>query len=388
MGMGERDDTGLDERIGQLLRGRSLAIYLPNLAAGGAERLHLNLSPMFLEYGLNVTFLLQRAEGPLMPMVPHGVRVVALGRDRTLSCFLPLVRFLRKERPDILVSNLGHNNILALWAAALARVPTRIVASHHASLAAAYPTNRDWRFRVLPPLYRLFLRRAHGNVAVSQGLADEIAAAARLTRDRITVIHNPAIPSDFGQRVMEPTDHPWLADGGPPIILGVGRLAPQKDFKTLMAAFSIVSKTRDVRLLVLGEGPQRAELESLAASLGIADRVSMPGFRPNAFPFMRKAAALVMSSQYEGFGNVLAEALACGTPVISTNCPHGPAEILEGGRYGRLTPVGDKEIMASSIMLTLDNPPAAAMLQAHGRRFTAERAAGRYARLFADLIAA
>jgi glycosyltransferase involved in cell wall biosynthesis len=383
--MVEQDEARHNERFRRAVNGKSLVIYLPSMASGGAERLHLNLAPLFRDSGLKVTFLLHRAEGSLMPLIPPGIRVVSLDRDRTLSCLLPLTRFLRRERPDFLLSNLGHNNVLAIWAAALARVPTPIIASHHAALSASSSAHQHWQVRILPAMYRLFLRRAHANVAVSKGLADEITTIAGLAPDRITVIYNPVILSDFDERLAASADHPWLTDGGPPFLLGVGRLGLQKDFKTLLAAFAILTKTRDVRLLILGEGPQQAELNALAASLGIADRVSLPGFRPNPLPFMRRAAALVMSSLYEGFGNVLVEALACGTPVVSTDCPFGPAEILEGGRYGKLVPVGNAEIMASAILATLDRPPPADLLRAHGRTFTAERAAARYVRLFADL---
>ena len=193
-------------------------------------------------------------------MIPPGVRVESLDRDRTLSCLLPLKRFLQRERPDIFLSNLPHNNLVSIGAAALARVPTRIVASHHAALAPAYSAYPGWHHRILPLMYRLSLRHAHGNVAVSEGLADEIAAIAKLARDRITVIYNPVVLADFDDRMAEAASHPWLTDDGPPFLLGVGRLAPQKDFKTLLSAFSIVARVRDVRLLLLGEGPQQAEL--------------------------------------------------------------------------------------------------------------------------------
>ena len=180
--MVEESETCREGRSRRAVKGKSLVIYLPSLASGGAERLHLNLAPIFRDCGLDVTFLLQRAEGPLLPMIPPGVHVESLDRDRTLSCLLPLKRFLPRERPDIFLSNLPHNNLVSIGAAALARVPTRIVASHHAALAPAYSAYPGWHHRILPLMYRLSLRHAHGNVAVSEGLADEIAAIAKLAQ--------------------------------------------------------------------------------------------------------------------------------------------------------------------------------------------------------------
>ena len=361
---------------------RSLVIYLPDLASGGAERLHLTMAPSFVEAGFEVTFLLHRAEGTLKPLLPPGVRVVSMDCGRTLAGLLPLTRFLRLERPDILLSNLGHNNIVAIWAAALARVPTRVIASYHSVFSVETSPKTRWQYRILPLLSRLFLDRAHGIVAVSQGVADDLAHTTGVARNRITVIYNAVVSNDFNRRMAESVAHPWLGNDGPPIILGVGRLVSDKDFVTLIAAFTIVTQTRDARLILLGEGPLHADLLARAASLGVAERVSLPGFQPNPLPFMRRAAVLAVSSAYEGFGNVLVEALACGTPVVSTDCPYGPAEILEGGRFGMLVPVGDRKAMAAGLLATLDNPPPAEFLQARGRTFTVERAVNRYIRLF------
>jgi glycosyltransferase involved in cell wall biosynthesis len=360
---------------------RSLVIYLPDLASGGAERLHLTMAPAFVEADFAVTFLLHRAEGTLKPYLPPGVRVVSMDCGRTIAGLFPLKRFLQRDRPDILLSNLGHNNIIAIWAAALARVPTRVITSYHSVLSAETAPTARWQYRILPLLSRLFLNRAHGIVAVSQGVADDLARTTGVARNRITVIYNPVVFPDFDRRMAESAPHPWLQNGGPPIILGVGRLVPLKDFATLVAAFTITLRLRNARLILLGEGPARGDLLALTESLGIAQHVSLPGFQSNPFPFMRHAAALVMSSAYEGFGNVLAEALACGTPVVSTDCPYGPAEILAKGRFGRLVPVGDPEAMAKAIIETLDHPPAE-FLQSRGRSFTVERAASEYIRLF------
>ena len=364
----------------------SLVIYLPSLGSGGAERLHINLAPALMARGFDVTFLVHRIHGSLVDAVPQGVRLISLECHRTLGALWPLVRFLEREQPHVLVANLGHNNILAIWAAALARVRTRIIATYHNTLSAECAEQRSWQFKALPLMCRLFLGRAHGVVTVSEGVAEDIAAITGLPRDRFTTIYNPVILPDFDARMAEAAEHPWLTDGGPPFILGVGRLAPQKDFKSLLAAFAIASRAGDLRLLLLGEGTSHASLMAHAEALGVADRVSMPGFRPNPLPFMRRAAALVLSSTFEGFGNVLVEALACGTPVVSTDCPHGPAEILDHGRIGRLVPVRDHAAMASAILDTLARPLPSEILRRRGREFSVDRAAILYADLFYRLV--
>jgi glycosyltransferase involved in cell wall biosynthesis len=364
----------------------SLVIYLPGLDAGGAERSHINLAPDLMARGVDVTFLVHRLQGPLVDSIPPGVRLVSLECSRTLSAFWPLARFLKAARPDVLISNLGHNNIMAIWAAAIARSRTRIVATQHNTLSSECRAGRGWRFASLPLMYRWFLGRADGIIAVSNGVADDLERVTGIDRERITVIYNPVITRDCESLMEEPAAHPWLTDGGPPVVLGVGRLIEQKDFQTLMEAFADVTRKCDARLILLGEGPLRAKLAAAAVSLGIADQVSMPGFQRNPLPFMRRAALLVMSSRYEGFGNVLVEALACGTPVVSTDCPSGPSEILDDGRFGKLVPVGDRRAMAEAILETFSAPPPSFPLRKRSRSFTSERAAICYADLLHSLV--
>ena len=361
---------------------KSLVVYLPDLSTGGVERVHINLAPAFIEAGFDVTFLLHRNVGELASFIPPGVRVITFGCNRTLKSLFPLMRFLRQESPDILLSNLGHNNIIAIWAAMLAKVPTRVIVSWHNTLSAESRANTNWQYRILPWLCRRFLNKADGIVAVSKGVADDLTSVTGIMRDRITVIYNPIVTREFDVLSHEVARHPWLADGAPSFLLGVGRLSAQKDFALLISAFTSVAQTRNIRLILLGEGPLRANFMAQAQTLGVADRLSMPGFLPNPLPFMRKAAALVMSSRYEGFGNVLAEALACGTAVVSTDCPHGPAEVLEDGKYGILVPVGNIEAMAKALTQVLEHPPEKKNLLARGQEFTAERAAGLYISLF------
>ena len=361
----------------------SLVMYLPDFSAGGAERVNVNLAPELTRRGFEVTFVVHKMQGGLVPIIPPKTRVVSLGAKRTLSALLPLVRFLRREKPDVLLANIGPINIIALWAKLLAGVKTQVVVTQHSSLSHESKT-RNWQLKITPALYRLFLWQAAGVVAVSSGIGDELATMAHIPRERVKVIYNPVITADFNQRLDEVVDHPWLLDRVP-FLLGVGRLVGDKDFETLLEAFRLLVNQRDLRLIILGEGPLQEKLAALANRLGIADRVSMPGFVLNPLPFMRKAAVFVLSSCVEAFGNVLVEALACGAPVVSTACCYGPPEILDNGRFGRLVPVGDSRAMAEAIAATLDTPLASDITTARGREFTVARAAALYGDLFLRL---
>lgn len=361
--------------------GRSIVIYLPDLSGGGAERLHLRLLPYFIKMGYRVTFLLDRLSGELLePARAAGATLVALGADRQLKAVPKLTAFLSRERPDVLISNMEHMNVMAVLARRLARVRTRLIVTQHNAFSEQIK-RRSWQFRILPTLYRLAIPRADHIVAVSAGVADDLAKTTGLPRQRMTVIYNGVVTEDFEQRQRQDPGHPWFTEEQP-IILAMGRMVAQKDFGTLIKAFAIVARSSDARLLILGDGPQRDELEALVRTLGIGERVDMPGFKENALGFLSRSRLFVLSSRFEGFGNVVAEALACGTPVVSTDCPHGPAEILAGGQYGTLVPIAEPDAMAEAILECLGQEPDQAKLRSRGELFSMIECAKCYGGIF------
>ncbi|MCA1995460.1 MAG: glycosyltransferase, partial [Coleofasciculus sp. S288] len=190
-------------------------------------------------------------------------------------------------------------------------------------------------------------------VAVSQGVATDLARTASLPLERIQVIYNPVVTPELLTRAKEPLDHPWFNPGEPPVILGVGRLVEQKDFSTLIRAFNQVRQIQPARLMILGSGREKSRLKALVQELGLEDDVAMPGFVQNPYAYMARSAVFVLSSAWEGFGNVIVEAMAVGTPVVSTDCQSGPAEILDDGKYGSLVPVGDSKAIAEAILSVL-----------------------------------
>ncbi|MDF2757558.1 MAG: glycosyl transferase group 1 [Thermomicrobiales bacterium] len=329
--------------------GARIALFTRDLAGGGIGRVIVNLATGFAERGHDVDIVLARRRGPYLAQLAPGVRVIDLGVDRTLRCVPGLVRYLRRERPRALLACADGANVVALWAKRLAGSPVRLLISTHTSLSRNAREASQARGRLIPYFVRRFYPWADDVIAVSQGVADDLAATAQLDRERIRVIYNPVDIRGIIEAATAPLDHPWFGPGEPPVIVSAGRLTRQKDYPTLIRAFGRVRQRRPARLLILGEGEDRPALEALARELGVGADLSLPGFVANPYPFLAAARLFVLSSAWEGFGNVLIEAMALGTPVIATDCPSGPAEILGHGRYGTLVPVGDHVALAQAM---------------------------------------
>ena len=357
-----------------------IAFYLPSLHGGGAERVVVNLVEGITERGLPVDVVLAAAEGTFLDQLPPAVRLVDLRASRVLRSLGPLARYLRRERPRVLVSSLSHANLVALWAAKLARRATPVVVTVHNTMSQSSTEQGRLAGGLWPHLLRVFYPWATRVVAVSRGAADDLARSSGLPRDRVEVVYNPVITPAMMALTRQTPDHPWFAPGQPPVILGVGRLTRQKDFPTLIRAFAEVRRHREARLIILGEGEERPGLEALAAELGVADDVALPGFRENAMAYMAGSALFVLSSAWEGLPTVLIEALAAGTRVVSTDCPSGPGEILQEGRLGALVPVGDAAALAKAMASALDRPAGTVPLDAL-KPFTRDAAVDHYLRL-------
>jgi glycosyltransferase involved in cell wall biosynthesis len=328
-----------------------VAFYLRVLYGGGAERAMLNLMQELVRWGARVDLLLNSVDGAYLSQVPPEVRIIDLKALRLLLGLLPLKRYLQKEQPAILISSLHYASEIAIWAKWLSGATTKVVVSEQNTLSVHARQRSSDRWS--PLLAKLFYPMADGVVAVSQGVAQDLAQTTGLPLERIQVIHNPVITPAMLQQAQEPIDHAWFRDGEPPVVLGVGRLDPQKDFPTLIRAFAQVRQTRSARLMILGGGHERDNLKALVTQLGLENDVAFVGFVNNPYAYMSKADVFVLSSAWEGFGNVLVEAMAVGTPVISTDCPSGPAEILDRGKYGALVAIGDVDNLANEILNVL-----------------------------------
>lgn len=350
-----------------------VSILLPDLRGGGVERVRLVLAREFIERGHAVDFVLMQQRGELLGEVPTGARIIDLATPRLRNVLRPLSRYLRRERPDALLAAMWPLTGIAPVAARLAGVQTTILASEHIDfrMTPSLNTSVTW---ITKKFGCLAYEQCDAVVAVSAGVADSISAVTGFPRDRVHVIHNPIkLPN---ANIRRSPANKWCH--GQPKILTVGTLKSQKNHGLLLHAFSAIRRWPNATLTIVGDGPLRLELQQLAARLGISARVNFAGFHVNPNPFYASADLFVLSSDYEGFANVIVEALAHGVPVVSTDCPSGPSEILHQGRYGRLVPVGDAEALTCAMESALSSEHDPGVLRRRAEDFAPHIAAQKY----------
>ncbi len=359
-----------------------ITLLCSNLHFGGIQRVVLNLADELSKRdGLSVDLALLHGKGEFLSMHSPAVNVVDLDCTSQplalLSPFSRLAGYLRKAAPDVLLSFGNSTNCLAAWARLLRRFPFRLIVSERSAFGARMardPKFHQWR-RIVRT--RFLYRWSDLCVCVSQGVADELVRLSVIPRKKAKVIYNPVDLPRLETLMREPVNHPWLRTGvkRPPVILGVGRLMRLKGFDTLIRGFVRLRRDLhvDSRLMILGEGSDRQRLETLARDLGVENEVCLPGYSPNPYACMRRSSLVALTSHYEGFANVLTEALGCGINVVSSDCPYGPREILGDGRWGRLVPTGDPETLAIAMRDTLDAPLPAEDLKKRAAAFSVER---------------
>lgn len=387
-----------------------IAFFLPALAGGGVEKNFLRLAGAFAAEGHPVDLVLTRAGGNYENAVPAGVTVhllqpggvlksrwtaarssrvplatllrpvlVPIKSSRNLRHVDALADYLTTHRPQTLVAGMPYPNLVAIWARNHAGVATRVVVTERNTLSQTIQrVSRKWRWRHLPALLGAAYRQADHVVAVSHGVADDLAAVTGLSRSAILTIYNPVVSRAIAEQAAQALDHPWFAPGQPPVIVAAGRLTSAKRFDRLIRAFARLRQTSQARLLIIGEGRDRHALEALAREQGVADDVAMPGFADNPYAFMARAAVFVLSSDYEGLPTVLIEALACGATVVATNCPSGPREILDNGRYGALVACRDEAGLASAISAALASPADRDRQKARAQAFSLDASLDQY----------
>jgi glycosyltransferase involved in cell wall biosynthesis len=385
--MRQADPPPLDPALGH--RQARVAIFIPSFGDGGVERMLVNLARGLDGLGVQVDFLLGDSEGaPYLETLPGTVECLQMPAEQEQRQRAFLTAYLTRRRPDVVLSAKLKADAVAIGAKRLHPGPTRFFLRPGTTFSARFEARtrrllRRWSYyRRLRRIYR----QADGIVAVSQGVARDVAHIARLPETAIHVVRNPTITPELEDLARQPAEHPWLRPGGPPTIVGMGGLRRQKDFPTLLRAFARLRRDlapgRDWRLVICGEGRKRRDLQALAGSLGIAEAVSLPGFVANPYALLARARLFVLCSRWEGSPNVLTEALALGTPAVSTDCPSGPREILQGGRIGPLVPVGDVHALAGAMAETLRQPPQADVLREAVSEYRMEVSAARYLRAF------
>jgi glycosyltransferase involved in cell wall biosynthesis len=359
---------------------KKLAILMPNLNGGGAERVAVNLANKFSLLGYAVDMVLLSSTGQFLTELRSEIVVVDLKVKRLRNAVLPLASYFRQSRPDSVLACMWPLSVAAVCARKLSRIPFRLILSEHTTWSRAEILSRwslGWQ---VSTSMHLFFPKADGIVTVSNGAADDLASFANLDRNAITVIYNPIVGYAKPQlSALRPPPEWWT--GGHLKVLAVGTLKPIKDHQLLLEATALLRKRVDARLLILGEGECRTALEARAFLLNIDSSVFMPGFVNDPSPYFQQADLFVLSSKMEGFGNVIVEALAAGTPVVSTDCESGPREILSDGKFGLLTPVGDAVALSNAMAESLSTQHDHAALKGRAQYFTIDKSVDQYLEL-------
>lgn len=363
---------------------KRITFFMDALHGGGAEKVVVNLLRGLAKHDeFELDLVLATLEGPYLDQVPKQVKIIDLNKGRVITAVLPLVDYLKKNRPWALIGNMGHVNIVATMAKELAQIPTRLLLVEHNNLSANRTTLK--RAKLVPSFMRLLYPRANAVAGVSAGVARDLEQQLGLGKETVKVLYNPVVNEDLINQSQEDFTHPWFEENSPPVFLAVGRLNPQKDFPNLLRAFACVKQQKPARLIILGEGQERQKLEKAIADLGIEQDVLLPGFVKNPYVYMKRASCFVLSSRDEGLPTVLIEAMACGCPVVSTNCPSGPDEILDNGVYGHLVPIENSEALAAAMVKTLENPPQPEKLIQRANEYSTDKVVATYLSLLEGL---
>jgi glycosyltransferase involved in cell wall biosynthesis len=364
---------------------------LDNFRLSPFSRNLFNLVPELQKRHYQVDLLVTSNLG--LDSLPSGVTAQALGQwvprwlrlPRHYLAIPELAAYIRRHRPDAIIARgvpFAVPTLIARW---LARCTPTVVTTLHASISGDIGARVHRSWPIFTRLARFVIARADHTVAVSAGVARDYTAFTKASPGKIKVIYNPVVGSDIRAQAAEPVDEPWLASGRThKTLLHIGRFAPEKDHQTLFKALAEVRRERDVRLLLIGDGPLRPAITQAISDLGLESAVRLLGRRENPFAYMAKADAFVLSSKFEGLPGALIQAMAVGCPVASTDCESGADEILENGRWGPLTPVGDHMQLARSIFTVLDEPLAKEALLARAQCFTAAQSAEKLSTLIRE----
>lgn len=371
----------------------TVAFFLPSLEPGGTERNVVHLVNTINREKYAVSLVLGMARGDFMQEINSDIPIINLDTYRSVGLFFKLITYFRIHQPDIFVSAFPRINVICIVAKIFSKAKTKIIITEHSVFSLLPIIARNfWRGVFarffMPGLCNWLYPKADAIICVSKGIADDILKTVNRTL-KIEVIYNPVITSDIYQLAQEPINHPWFSDVKIPVIIAVGRLVPCKDYPALFRAFDLVLKNRLAHLVILGKGPEKGRLTDLAEQMGLSGHIVFLGFQKNPYQYMKHASVFVLSSLQEGFGNVIVEAMACGLPVVSTNCPTGPREIIENMKNGILVPVEDEKSMAEAILRILNNVNLAEKFSVEGKKraefFSVGKSVGKYEKVFQKL---
>ncbi len=331
-----------------------IAIYIHSIYNSGVDRIIVNLSQSLIECGVKVDLVVDSPGRVNLWEWSPKLRIVDLKAGKNPIVRLSkLMAYLRREKPSSIIANSHFSNEISILAKYLSGAPTRVIVSEQNNISLISKHSPGGLQRWVPMTAKILYPWADAIVVPSQALAKDIAALIGKPLERVQVIYNPVVRPEIWEKAQEPVDHPWFAPGEPPVILAVGRLETQKDYPTMIRAFAQVRQVKPARLVIFGQGTKQSEIEALVHELGLEKDVAFLGFVKNPYAYITKSAMLALSSAWEALPTFVIETMALGIPVVSTNCPTGPAEILDNGKYGDLVPVGDYKAMAEAILNVL-----------------------------------
>ena len=362
-----------------------ITFVLPSLRGGGAERVVLNIIRELERKSHSIDLVLVEASGEFLDDVPSTITIINLGAKRTYRSIFHLIKYLSTHKPQIVFPSLPHISVVTLVARFLSNSKCVVIPIEHNTLSQSALHATTFRGRLLPYFMRIAYRLADHIIAVSAGVGNDLVTMVGINRSHLSIIYNPVISQKLIESSYEAPDHPWFVNSKYPVILGAGRFTPAKGFDVLINAFALLRKSRPARLILIGDGPERESLETQIVSHGLETDVSMPGFVSNPYVYFRQSSIFVLSSIWEGLPTVLVEALACGTRIISTDCPSGPKEILENGRWGVLVPVGDIASLAKQMSTLLDQPKPKSFPTSWSK-FTVDNSAKAYEELVREIL--
>jgi glycosyltransferase involved in cell wall biosynthesis len=364
-------------------------LLLSRLDHGGMERVQLNIAKSLHARGFDIVIAAGKINADPNGELPPDIRIVEIAPSGPASFPTGVVRVLRRERPDVVFTTANDVACLVLAMRAITFSDIRVIVTQHLSLSGPRLAARGLRrikLELVRALMWLLVRRADKIVAVSDGVARDLQSDIGVDGSRIVTIHNPVIGSDFEERSCANVPWPW-GDLAAPTFAFVGRLSKEKRLDLLISSFRRLLETRPARLIIVGTGPLHDQLSQEISTAGLDAHCRLTGYTENPLPYIRASCALVLCSDYEGFGNVLVEAMACGTQVIATDCPSGPAEILQGGKYGQLIPRGDGDALVGAMRRVLDERriPAEKLIE-RAKDFSIERAIDAYHKLIQEIM--
>jgi len=364
-----------------------VSLLVANMNGGGAEKSMLNLAKGLHKRGINTDLVLCEAEGEYMSQAPDYLNIIDLKRSRVLYAIQAIADYLKKNKPDVLISTLNRVNIAAVIARKISRVKTKIILREASTLGDERNSNLSLWEGIINTAARIVYSAGDEFVAQSYGSADDLINYTGINQEKVHVIYNPVVDDDIYTEAEKKSGNAWV-DEGYDYIISAGRITPSKDFTTLILAFNELINNCNMRLIIIGKQNEKDEYDKLSNvidNLGLKAIVSLPGFVQNPFPYYKHAKLLVSSSKLEGLPGTLIQAMACGCPVVSTDCPSGPSEILGKGKYGLLSPVGDYSQLAENMIKTLNNPLSSEMLAKRALEFTVEKAVDKYMKVIEKL---